>query len=115
MPTAFDSQFTASAVPSLFGLFGETITYRPGAGGTRTIEAKVSRTDRTQWAGLDNAAIMSATITVRNDSTTGISATEIDTGGDRIDYQVRDGATATTRSITRVIDTNGSTITFEVG
>lgn len=112
--TAFDSQFTASAVTPLFGLFSETITYRPRGGGTRSITAMITRIDRTQWQGIDNASIPSATITVRNSASEGISSTEINAGGDRIDYQVRDGVTATTHTLMRITDTNGSVVTFEV-
>jgi len=115
MPTAFDAQYSASSIPSLFGLFSESITYRPRGGGTRSITAMVSRVDRTQWQGVDNAVTVQAVIVVRNSSTTGISATEINTGGDAVDYSTRDGKAAETRSITRIVDTNGSTVTFEVG
>ena len=94
--TAFDTAFKAAAVPCLFGQFGESLTYRPAGGGTRSITGMVTRDDRQAVPGLPQTATKpTQTVVVYNDSTTGIAATEINTGGDSIDVPVRFGVTAT--------------------
>ncbi len=74
-------------------MFGEVVTYRPAAGGTRSILAAVNRE---QPQGLDALPHGNAPMTimfVKNDSTTGISSGEIDLGGDKIEYAFRIGNT----------------------
>jgi hypothetical protein len=110
----FDDQFAFSAVPALQDYFGETITYKPRGGGSRTITGLVDRTDRNLLDGSDRAMVPTFTITVANLVTTGILATEINTGGDAISVAVRYGGTAVDRRITKVLETNGSSVTFEV-
>jgi hypothetical protein len=110
----FDTQFALSAVPGLQTYFGETITYKPRAGGSRTIAGLVDRTDRSVFEGIDRGTAPTFVITVPNSVTTGILSTEIDTGGDRITVAARYGGTAVDRRITRIADTNGSSVTFEV-
>ncbi len=110
----FDTQFASSAVPGLQAYFGESLTYKPRAGGSRSITGMVDRTDRNLMDGTDRATIPSFVITVANLVTTGILSTEINTGGDVITVAVRDGGTAVDRRIVKVLETNGSSVTFEV-
>ena len=51
-------------------------------------------------------------VKVRNDSTYGISATEIDTGGDELNVAIRAGGTAQRRAIVRVLSDNGAFVRF---
>lgn len=74
--------------------FGETVVYVKGAGATRSIAAIVERevvpTEDELQRGLKEVMI----IRVRNDSTYGISATELDGGKDCIRVAYRIGGTA---------------------
>ena len=110
----FDDQFAVSAVPSLQAYFGESIVYKPRGGGSRSIVGMVDRTDRNLLDGTDRAMIPAFTITVANSATTGILSTEINTGGDAITVAIRYGGTAVDRRISKVLETNGSSVTFEV-
>ena len=110
----FDDQFALSAVPGLQEYFGESLTYKPRAGGSRSITGMVDRTDRSVFGELDRATATLLTITVANDSDTGILSTEINLGGDAITVADRYGGTTRDRRIVRVVETNGSSVTFEV-
>jgi hypothetical protein len=112
--SVFDEQFASCAVPGLQDYFGETLTYKPRAGGSRTITGMVDRTDRNLLDGTDRAMSASFLITVANLVTTGILSTEIKVGGDMITVADRYGGTARDRAITKVLETNGSSVTFEV-
>ena len=112
--SVFDEQFASCAVPGLQDYFGESLTYKPRAGGSRTITGMVDRVDRNLLDGTDRANVPSFTITVANLVTTGILATEINTGGDVITVATRYGGTGVDRKITKVLETNGSSVTFEV-
>ena len=85
--------------------FAETVTYYPhvGYGGTATsreIKAIVIR-EQIQTSGADGGIVVVPVfeVHVANDSVTGISATELDTGGDKIELAMRIGGEATKRSI----------------
>ncbi len=112
--SVFDDQFAVSAVPGLQDYFGETLTYKPRAGGSRTITGMIDRTDRSVFGELDRGAATLLQITVPNNVTTGILSTEINVGGDAITVADRYGGTARDRRIMRVVETNGSSVTFEV-
>jgi len=110
----FDTQFAISAVPGLQSYFGETIAYKPRAGGSRTITGMVDRTDRSVFGELDRGSATLLQITVPNSLTTGILSTEINLGGDAITVADRYGGSTRDRRIVRVVETNGSSVTFEV-
>jgi hypothetical protein len=112
--SVFDDQFAVSAVPGLQDYFGESLTYKPRAGGSRTITGMVDRTDRSVYGELDRGTSTLLTIIVPNSATTGILSTEINTGGDQITVANRYGGTAIDRRIVRVVETNGSSVTIEV-
>lgn len=112
--SVFDDLFASCAVPGLQGYFGETLTYKPRAGGSRSITGMVDRTDRRVLDGTDRTTAPSFYITVANLVTTGILSTEINTGGDVISVANRYGGTAVDRRITQVVETNGSSVTIEV-
>ena len=84
-------------------LFGETVTYKPAAGGTRSIDACVRREHPRKSDEDPNPSIHEyMSIFVMNDSTLGISAAEINLGGDSINFARRLGDTATDNSITQI-------------
>jgi len=82
--------------------FAETVTYYPHRFGTaatpRQIKAVVIR-DQVAVFNPDEQIVPEFEVRVANDSTTGISSDEINTGGDMIKLAVRVGETPTKRSI----------------
>ena len=95
--------------------FGESVVYRPRAGGTRTITAIVSRNQPGVMAETPNGSLMPENVVaVLNDSTRGIASTEIDTGGDQIDIVPRVGQSAVTKSIVRICDHDAAMLWLEV-
>jgi hypothetical protein len=74
----------------------------------------VDRTDRNLLNGTDRTTSPSFLITVANLVTTGILSTEILVGGDVISVANRYGGSAVDRKITSIVETNGSSVTFEV-
>lgn len=82
--------------------FAETVTYYPHRFGTpatpRTIKAVVIRNQVSAF-NPDEQIVPEFEVRVANNSTTGISSDELNTGGDRIGLAVRVGETATKRSV----------------
>lgn len=109
----FSQLFSRTGAPNLVRQFGETITYYADGGDAgRSITAKVERNvaapAETEQAG------PSLVVTVLDNSTTGISATEIDDGGDEVSVALVAGGTAERRQITRVIDDSNGLVRFQV-
>lgn len=86
MPSIFDRQFAGSAFPNLIALFGESITYWPGFGGSRIIQAIVDRDPPEILDGSGNAVKPKATIQVFNSRKTGIESRELDIGRDEVEF-----------------------------
>jgi len=90
------------------GEFAETVTYYPhkfyGAveRAPRVISAVVFREAIAQLTENGDVVTYQFEVHVANDSTVGISSTEIDTGGDQIEFPPRDGKTAERRTITAI-------------
>lgn len=82
--------------------FAETVTYYPQRFGTpaagRSIQAVVERRQVAVFEP-DQQIIPEFEVRVANDATTGISSSELNTGGDQISLAVRIGETATKRSV----------------
>ena len=76
--TQFDEYFV-DAFDMLELEFGETVTYYPRAGGSRTMTAIVDRSPPEVWTPA-GAITPSLTIRVQNDASIGISHDEIDAG-----------------------------------
>ena len=108
MTTRFASLFRRTGAPMLLHQFGEQITYYPrGAATGRTISAMVERGVSVPSETGDGVA-MAIVVRVVDDSTEGISATEIDDGRDEVSIATITGGTAERRQITRVeADANG--------
>jgi hypothetical protein len=53
-------------------------------------------------------------VTVRNSATLGVTAAELDTGGDRLDLATRTGLARTIRSIVGIVSQDAGMVTLEV-
>lgn len=101
-PTETDSEdssgqyhsIRASVFPLHLAHKGEDVIYYPAGGSMRPIRALVNRDMSTQNVKL--------TLEVANDPETGISSTEIDTGGDEIELSVRTGEAVQRRAISNM-------------
>lgn len=88
--------------------FAEPVTYYPHVdyGGTATSRSINAVVIRQQIVALDadggETVVPAYEVHVANDSTVGISSTEINTGGDQIALPVREGKAAERRSIIHV-------------
>lgn len=91
MATVFDTHFASVGFPLLLTQFGESITYLPGNGGSRSINAIVERDPPAILDAAGNAVFPRATIRVFNSCRSGISSKEIDTGKDEIEMPLRIG------------------------
>jgi hypothetical protein len=104
MTTQFDTLHGAYAAPALLVMYGESVTYRPAAGGTRAITAIVT-TDAASIAGLvEDVSQVKCVIKVLNNATTGIASSELNCGGDKIDAVLRNGDTADTLAIKLLVN-----------
>ncbi len=109
MATRFAQQFIRTAVPNILRQFGETVVYfANGNGAGREITAVVVRDPLAIIAEIGEVLSQAMIVRVVNDSTLGISATDIDTGRDRIWVPITADGDPEARSIVRVLsDTNG--------
>ena len=87
--------------------FAESVTYYPHRFGTtatpRTISAVVTR-NQVATFNPDEQIVPEFEVRVANNSTTGISSAELNTGGDMIKLAVRIGETATKRSVQLLVE-----------
>lgn len=102
MSNRFATQMMKTGARGLLYQFGESITYYPVAGGSRIITGMVLREELTVVGELGDVQSQSIVVRVLNDSTNGISSTEIETGGDEIGVALRLGEAAERRAIVRV-------------
>lgn len=93
MANAFDTSLIA-ATPEFLTMFGETVTYKPLAGGSREITAVVNREGVGSVNGLPHGQGPLVTICVANNAVTGISRAELDAGGDKVSLAWRTGGAA---------------------
>ena len=103
------------------GEFAESVTYKPRIkptgdtrDETRSISAVVFREQMTtiDEDGGETIAPMFL-VHVANDSTDGISSDELDLGGDKITFPVRDGLTASDRTVTRLVTIDNGMLVLE--
>jgi len=71
--------------------FAETVVYNPQGGGSRTILAVVDREPPSIFDDLGNVLSLTFMVYVANSSTAGITATEVDVGGDQIQVSAKTG------------------------
>lgn len=69
--------------------FAETVVYNPRAGGSRTILAIVEREPPALVDDAGNMLALSFMVYVANSLTSGISAQEINTGGDELEISAK--------------------------
>jgi hypothetical protein len=110
--SAFAAGFIAGAGANLVITHGESVTYTPRTGSARTIMAMIDRQPPDPEGGLGGGVVPKAMLTVCDrataasaDGTGGITAAELDLGGDKITYAERTGDTAVARRIL-AIDAN---------
>lgn len=94
----------ATAVFANTSDFAETVTYRPRAGGSRTIAAVVIRQIAETISDEENRVVPVFEVHVVNNAVNGISATEVNRGGDRIEIAERVGQEPLPRPITQIIE-----------
>ncbi len=109
--TEFSEAFAAGPGPDLLAEFGENVTYRPRAGGTRSIGGIVITNPLGLVGNVDDAPAVRIHIRVLNSATLGISGSELNLGGDKIDAPLRDGGTAQTLAIKELVSDNGGFLT----
>jgi len=93
---------------------GETVTYVPSGGEERSITAVVRRLPAGSVPPTGAYAGPTITVTVANDSTSGISHTELNLGLDNIKVSKRPGLTAESRPIAAVLMANAIMLQLEV-
>jgi hypothetical protein len=95
--------------------FAETVVYNPHGGGSRTILAVVDREPPSIMDDLGNVVSLSFMVYVANDATAGITATEVDTGGDRLQISAMAGQVSRRGcSIIRVMDNDAGMLQLAV-
>lgn len=116
MTSDFDTSFAEAAPHDFTDRMGETITYYPSGGSSRSITGAVVRNPVTEIdaaPGPINAPF--AHIQVIDDSTLGIASDEINTGADEIGYKINIGdAAVSQRPIAKIVSRTGGMMTLEV-
>ena len=86
-----------AAVDSILGgMSATTITYLPGTGSSRRIDAQIAYLGPESMDGVRGGSRPQFDLLVRNDATTGISAKELDTARDKIQIALRRGRSVRT-------------------
>ena len=109
----FDDCLVATA-SAFTDVFAETVTYKPSVGDAREIEAIVVREPAEKTPGMPHGLGPKLKIDVENDSTTGISTDEINTGGDLVNLSVRIGESAQDRAIVGIESQDAGRAIYEV-
>lgn len=89
--TAFDDRFAEACAPRLLDEHGEWINYLPCSGQPRRIRALVDRFDRHGPVEAPDLTSDHAMIEVLDDPVLGIDADMLETGGDRVQLELRKG------------------------
>lgn len=111
MATRFASMFAKTGAPNLMLQFGDSITYLPSAGGSRSIQAMI---ERETVESSDGVLAKQMIVRVKNSATEGIAATEINEGGDQVQLPIRVGESAVTKTILHVLSTENGLVRFLV-
>ena len=94
--------------------FAEDIKYIPAGGGVREIAAIVQRQNPQQLGSAPHGLSQTLVVSVANNSVTGISSSEVDTGGDKIEVPFKIGKPAQTGRITKIVSQNHGFLKLEV-
>lgn len=115
MATVFDSHFAAVGFPMLLSQFGESITYLPYSGGSRSITAIVDRDPPAIMDAAGNAVVPQFIVRVYNSATSGISSRELNTGSDELQFVKKIGETIpATLSIGQIISQDAGVVQLAV-
>jgi hypothetical protein len=115
--TRFAQIFKRTGARNLLAQFGESegIVYYPrGSGSPRSISAIVTRNNPDIISEVGDVISQYLFVRVLNDETSGISATEIDSGIDMVDVALRTDGHRERRPIVKVTDTSGGMVRFIV-
>jgi len=80
----------------LGGMSAITVTYLPGTGSSRQIEAHIAYLGPQPMDGIRGGSRPQFDLLVRNNATTGISAAELDTARDKVQIPLRMGRSVRT-------------------
>jgi hypothetical protein len=93
--------------------FAESIVYYPRVGAARTIAAIVVREPLSVLPEDGDNVLPNAMVYVANDATQGIASSEINLGGDALEFAVRNGKTPTRRTIVRLTEHDEGMLVLE--
>lgn len=102
-----------TAAASLVTMFGESAKYLPRGGGSRDITAIINRAGINDMPGAQSHSPVTK-VSVINNSSTGISSSELDTGGDKIELSIRYGQAVQQRRITQILFHSAGLMELEV-
>lgn len=115
--TTFADNMIAKGLPLLMAQFGESVVYRPREGMPRTLTAIIDREPPQAVIGTE-APTFKYMVTVIADRTAatygGIEATEVDTGGDKIDLAPRPGNAVSSRQVAVVLQSDHGALVLGV-
>jgi hypothetical protein len=95
--------------------FAEAVVYRPRDGGARSIVAIVDREPPTLMDEAGNVVSLTFLIHVANSKTLGITAEEVDTGGDEIEVIEKAGGVTRRRvAVIRVMENDNGMVQLAV-
>ena len=116
MATRFASLFKRTGATNLLRQFGESVVYYPGGPNrnARTIQAIVERDLATIIAAVGDVTGQSLIVRVINDKITGITATEIDSGLDRISVALNADDAPSMRTIVQILGDSAGVVRFLV-
>lgn len=109
----YDDQLI-DAASSTLAQYGEPMIYYPGGGGSRSITGIPTRRPYQTMDGTPTGNAPVTDVLVANNATTGISAAELNTGGDKLGIDVRIGETVQQRRITQLLMQDAGMIRVEV-
>jgi hypothetical protein len=112
MATQFNTLFGTYAFPALLTMYGQSTTYRPVTGSTRAITAIIHTDEITIAAFAQDVASVRAVVQVLNNGTSGILASELNLGGDRLDVPLRNGESASILAIKHIINDEAGVTTL---
>ena len=112
--TGLDDELN-EGIDAALDVSGETIIYKPGGVGSRSIVAIVDRQPPASVPPAPQGRTPAMVIVVKNDSVLGISSSELDTGLDRIALAVRLGGPVVNCNIVRRINEDAASLELAIG
>ncbi len=110
---AFD-ELLSGRVTDFLDEFGEPVTYMPSGAGVREIVAIVDREAPAELEGMPGAHATRTLVHVANDSTLGISSSEVNVSQDKIQLSVRIDETDKQKLIVKIIEQDAGMMLLEV-